>query len=80
MASTDLMGVRRKYRNKGIATALKHTSISWAKNYGYKCIRTTNVETNTTMLNINLCIGFKFMPAWLVMEKIIKENNEPNSF
>ena len=71
--NTGLTGVRRKYRRKGIATALKHTGLTWAKNQGYKWIRTDNVDTNTDMLSINIRVGFKFMPAWLVFEKIIKE-------
>jgi len=71
--STGLTGVLRKYRRKGIATALKHTNLAWAKNQNYENIRTNNVDTNKGMLSINLKIGFKFMPAWLVLDKIIKE-------
>ena len=71
--STGLTGVLRKYRRKGVATALKHTNLAWAKKQGYKSIRTNNVDSNEGMLSINLKIGFKFMPAWLVVDKIIKE-------
>ena len=70
---TGLTGVLRKYRRKGIATALKHTNLAWAKKQGYKSIRTNNVDSNKGMLSINLKIGFKFIPAWLVFDKIIKE-------
>ena len=44
-----------------------------AKKQGYKSIRTNNVDSNEGMLSINLKIGFKFIPAWLVFDKIIKE-------
>ena len=71
--STGLTGVLRKYRRKGVATALKHTNLAWAKNQGYESIRTNNVDSNKGMLSINLNIGFKFMPAWMVFDKIIKE-------
>ena len=71
--STGLTGVLRKYRRKGIATALKHTCLIWAKNRRYKFIRTNNVESNKGMLSINLQAGFKFMPSWLVFEKILRE-------
>lgn len=70
---TGLTGVRRKYRRMGVATALKHTSLTWSKNQGYKWIRTDNAATNEGMLSINIKVGFKFMPAWLVFDKIIKE-------
>ena len=71
--NTGLTGVRREYRRKGVATALKHTSLSWAKNQGYEWIRTDNAATNEGMLSINIRVGFKFMPAWLLFEKLLKE-------
>jgi GNAT superfamily N-acetyltransferase len=71
--NTGLTGVRREYRRKGVATALKHTCLTWAKNQGYEWIRTDNVDTNTDMLSINIRVGFKFMPAWLVHEKTIRK-------
>ena len=71
--NTGLTGVRREYRRKGLATALKHTCLTWARNQAYEWIRTDNVATNTGMLSINFRVGFKFMPAWLVYEKIIRK-------
>ena len=71
--NTGLTGVRREYRRKGVATALKHTSLAWAKKHGYKWIRTDNAAINEGMLNINIEVGFKFMPAWLLFEKLLKE-------
>ena len=71
--NTGLTGVRREYRRKGVATALKHTSLSWAKNQGYEWIRTDNASSNKGMLNINIGVGFKFMPAWLIFDKVLKE-------
>ena len=69
--STGLTGVLRKYRQQGVATALKHTCLAWAKGKNYKFIRTNNVESNKGMLRINLRAGFKFLPAWLVFEKVL---------
>lgn len=68
-----LTGVRREYRRKGIATALKFNSLTWAKQNGYNWIRTDNAATNEAMLGINIRAGFKFMPAWLLYEKTLKE-------
>ena len=70
---TGLTGVHRDYRRKGVATALKHTSLIWAKKQGYEWIRTDNASTNKGMLNINIRVGFKFMPAWLIFDKILKK-------
>ena len=72
VAGTGLTGVLKEYRRRGIATALKHTSLAWAKRYGYDSIKTNNVDSNEGMLKINLDAGFKFMPAWLVFDKITK--------
>ena len=44
-----------------------------AKNQGYEWIRTDNAATNEGMLSINIRVGFKFMPAWLLFEKLLKE-------
>ncbi len=71
--NNGLTGVRREYRRKGIATALKYNSITWAKSQGYDWIRTDNADTNEGMLSINIRAGFKFMPAWLLYEKVLKE-------
>ena len=71
--NTGLTGVRSEYRRKGVATALKHTSLTWAKKHGYEWIRTDNAAINKGMLNINIRAGFKFMPAWLLFEKVLEE-------
>ena len=71
--NTGLTVVRREYRRKGVATALKHTSLTWAKNQGYEWIRTDNADANKGMLSINVRAGFKFIPAWLLFEKFLKE-------
>jgi GNAT superfamily N-acetyltransferase len=68
-----LTGVGREYRRKGIATAIKYNSLTWAKSQGYDWIRTDNADTNEGMLGINIRAGFKFMPAWLLYEKVLKE-------
>ena len=73
--NTGLTAVHKEYRRKGIATALKHTSLTWAKNHGYEWIRTDNAAVNEGMLSINIQAGFKFMPAWLLFEKLLKEKS-----
>ena len=54
---TGLTGVRRDYRRRGIATALKLRSISFAQNYDDPIVITYNMSDNP-MLALNLKLGF----------------------
>lgn len=65
---TGATGIRREYRKRGIATALKVHALTWAKQRGAPSIRTWNNENNP-MLGINHRLGFKNQPAWLIMNK-----------
>ncbi len=53
-----LTGVRRPWRGKGLALALKLEGIRWAQANGYRLIRTDNDSRNTRMLGINERLGF----------------------
>lgn len=68
---TDLTGVVRSHRRKGIATALKVKAINHVRSIGGISIETDN-EENNPMYAINLLLGFKPLPAWLTYEKIYK--------
>lgn len=65
---TGLTGVRREYRRRGIATALKLRGIDFAQRYGAKTVETGNDEGNP-MYQLNLQLGFRPKPAWLSFEK-----------
>lgn len=65
---TGLTGVRREYRRRGIATALKLRAIDYARRSGVKTIETGNDEHNP-MYQLNLRLGFRPKPAWLSFEK-----------
>ena len=46
-ACHDLTGVKRAWRGRGIAAALKRTQIAWAKEHGYeRCRRRTRCGTS----------------------------------
>ena len=65
---TGLTGIRREYRRKGIATALKVRVIQWAQTHGHPRIKTEN-EENNPMLQLNYRLGFQPTPAWVSFKK-----------
>jgi len=64
MLLTGLTAVKQEYRKQGIATAMKLKVIEYAKRNQKPIIRTGN-EPDNPMLNINLQLGFKKIPAWI---------------
>lgn len=62
---TGLTGVRREYRSRGIALALKVRAATWAKQAGKKGINTAVSSTNGAMLAINERLGYVRRPAWI---------------
>ena len=67
--SQHLTGVRREYRGRGIAMALKLQTVKYAQTHGYREIRTGNDARNRPMLRINEAMGFVKEPAWITFEK-----------
>lgn len=69
---TGLTGVRREYRRRGIALALKLCAIAYAREHGVRVIKTWNESQNRGMLSINEALGFVKQPAWVnVMKRYI---------
>ena len=69
-AWTGALGVLRKFRRQGIATALKIKAIEILRDKGIKEIRTDN-EENNPMYKINVALGFKPVPFSLDYSKDI---------
>jgi mycothiol synthase len=69
---TGVTGVLRSHRRRGIAMAVKLRSFEFARQYGAKVIETEN-EENNPMYQINLKLGFKLVPAWLDLEKQLRD-------
>jgi GNAT superfamily N-acetyltransferase len=57
-AHHDLTGVKRAWRGRGIARALKATQIRWAKEHGYQELRTRNDERNAPIRHLNREFGY----------------------
>jgi len=73
MLRTGLTGVRRAYRRRGLALALKVRSLAFAKEQGYRRVITENESNNRGMLHINEQLGFIKNPAWLHYVKTFEE-------
>jgi GNAT superfamily N-acetyltransferase len=64
-------GVVPAYRGKGVAMALKMQTVKYARDNGYREIRTGNNTRNRPMLRINEAMGFVKQPVWIEYEKTI---------
>jgi len=64
-------GVIREYRGKGVAMALKLQTVKYAREHGYREIRTGNNTRNRPMLRINEAMGFVKQPVWIEYEKAL---------
>ncbi|MCA1645901.1 MAG: GNAT family N-acetyltransferase [Chloroflexi bacterium] len=62
---TGLTGVRREYRRRGIALALKVRSLEFAQAQGALTVVTENEINNGSMISINDRLGFAKNPAWM---------------
>jgi GNAT superfamily N-acetyltransferase len=68
---TGFTGVHRDYRGRGIAMALKLRAIRYAREHGYREVRTSNNARNDPMLRINLALGFVRHPPIITFERKI---------
>jgi GNAT superfamily N-acetyltransferase len=67
IAENMLTAVRREWRRRGIATALKREQIARARSAGIEQIFTTNDETNADMRGVNARLGYRPAPTKIVV-------------
>ena len=72
---TDLTGVIRSHRRKGIATALKVHALTKAQTTDAESVDTDN-EENNPMYPLNVKLGFKPTPGWVHMRKDMRSDEE----
>jgi len=68
--NTGLTAVARSHRRRGIATTLKVRAIEFAGSIDARVIQTDN-EENNPMYDLNVRLGFKPTPAWLIFQKLL---------
>lgn len=66
-AENLLTAVRRPWRRRGIATALKREQIARARKAGVEQIYTTNDETNVGMRGVNERLGYRAAPTRILV-------------
>lgn len=68
---TGLTGVRRSYRGRGVAFALKLRAAAHAKAAGIGVLTTQNHTVSRAVLAINGGLGFARQPAWIHLKKAL---------
>jgi mycothiol synthase len=63
----DMTGVRRSFRRRGIASALKRAEIAWAKEAGFESLETVNEIRNEPIRRLNERHGYVVQPGTVVM-------------
>lgn len=63
VAMHDMTGVKRAWRGRGIAGALKAAEIAWAKDNGYVRLETQNEERNEPIRRLNQRHGYVVEPG-----------------
>jgi GNAT superfamily N-acetyltransferase len=63
IAHHDLTAVKRAWRGRGVAGALKATQIAWAKQSGFEQLRTRNEERNEPIRRLNERFGYRPAPG-----------------
>jgi GNAT superfamily N-acetyltransferase len=71
---TGLTGVVRSHRRKKIATALKVRTFKIARDRGFRNVDTDN-EENNPMYDLNVELGFKPRPQWIIFKKMLGEDD-----
>jgi GNAT superfamily N-acetyltransferase len=66
-AHHDMTGVKRAFRGRGIAGALKRAEIAWAKQAGYTTLETANEVRNEPIRRLNEKHGYAVRPGVVVL-------------
>jgi len=66
-----LVGVKRGYRNRGIARAMQLRAISYARTQGHPLIKSSTSVTNLPMLAVYRRLGYEPRPDWIQLERVL---------
>ena len=68
VASRDTTGVKRAWRRRGIARALKCAEISWAMQSGFQRLETSNEVRNEPIRRLNAQLGYRAAPGRVLLQ------------
>ena len=66
-------GVKREYRRRGLATALKLSGIVYARSHGYQIIQSLNKPEQEAIRTLNEKLGFEVLFENLTLEKCLRD-------
>jgi mycothiol synthase len=69
----DLTGVKRAWRGRGIASALKRAQIAWAKEHGFTELATGNELRNEPIRRLNLRHGYREEPGTITVRVALSD-------
>ena len=69
VAVHDMTGVKRAWRGRGIARALKCAQISWAIRSGFQRLETSNEVRNAPIRRLNEQLGYRTAPGHVLMQR-----------
>ena len=72
VALHDMTGVKRAFRGRGIAGALKRAEIAWAKQQGYEKLETSNEARNEPIRRLNERYGYVVTPGEVVLREALR--------
>ena len=64
----DMTGVKRAWRGRGVAGALKGAQIAWAKRSGFERLVTSNEVRNEPIRRLNARLGYRVAPGRVLLE------------
>jgi GNAT superfamily N-acetyltransferase len=73
VAHHDMTGVKRTWRGRGVAGALKRAQIAWAKEEGFERLMTQNEVRNAPIRRLNARLGYRPAPGYVMMRGPIAE-------
>ena len=70
-----MTAVRRDWRNRGVASALKRAQIAWAQEHGFERLTAANEERNAAMQHINSLLGYRLIPGRVRLRASIRKTS-----